>query len=806
ANAYADRIRGDRADNIERAIHHYNQALEIRTRQAFPKGWAATQNNLGEAYRNRIRGERAENIERAIHHYSQTLEVRTRQAFPAAWAMTQNNIALAYADRIRGDRAKNIERAIHHYTLALEIYTRQADTERWAAIQNNLAIAYRDHIRGDQAENIERAIHHYSLTLEIYTRQANPERWAATQNNLANAYYSRIRGDQAENVERAIHHYTLALEVQSRQTFPADWAQTMNNLATVYSDRIRGNRAENVERAIHHYTHALKVYTRQAFPDEHRITQRNLASLCFGENRWAEAIAAYRGALSASDLLYRAAATPEARRAELREIRNLPARLAYALSQITTPSGDGAQLRDAVLTLEQNRARWLSEALSLRRERPGGVPDEIWRAFVSHREQIGQFQAEARLPEKTPGKRDFLTLTAELRAAYTALNESVDDIHRHAPDFMPTPTFYQIQAAVTPGQPLIYFAVSPAETVALVVTPQAIHPIHCDLTEDELREHIQDPDDGPELGGYLSAYAAWRQSPRDPATRKVWHTALDDTAHWLWDALMGPVVRTLTDLDITRATLIPSGWLAFLPLHAAWTETNGKCHYALDRITFSYAPSARALAHARTAAAATSGTRLFAVDNPDDSLEFSQQEVDEVARHFSGEDQEPFIVRRDWATRNTALHALPECDVYHFACHGSNARNAPLESALWLYGDLEPLPLTVRDLLEQRGTQARLAFLSACETGLVGADLPDEVVGLASGFLQAGAAGIVSTLWAVNDRSTALLAERFYAHWKGDGMEPADALAAAQRWLRDEAEGGRYAHPYYWAGFTLTGV
>jgi CHAT domain-containing protein len=114
--------------------------------------------------------------------------------------------------------------------------------------------------------------------------------------------------------------------------------------------------------------------------------------------------------------------------------------------------------------------------------------------------------------------------------------------------------------------------------------------------------------------------------------------------------------------------------------------------------------------------------------------------------------------------------------------------------------------LTVRHLLEQSGTQARLAFLSACETGLVGTILPDEVVSLASGFLQAGAAGVVSTLWAVNDKSTALLAERFYRHWKGDGMAPADALAAAQRWLRDEADGGQYAHSYYWAGFTLTGV
>ena len=47
ALAYADRIRGERAENLERAIHHYTLALEVRTRQADPERWAGTQNNLG---------------------------------------------------------------------------------------------------------------------------------------------------------------------------------------------------------------------------------------------------------------------------------------------------------------------------------------------------------------------------------------------------------------------------------------------------------------------------------------------------------------------------------------------------------------------------------------------------------------------------------------------------------------------------------------------------------------------------------------------------------------------------------------
>ena len=109
ANALQQNPLGNRAENLEKAIHHYQQALEVLTRQAYPEDWSMTQNNLGNAYLGRIRGERAENLEQAIFHYHQALEVRTRQAYPEYWAMTQNNLGEAYRNRIRGERAENLE-------------------------------------------------------------------------------------------------------------------------------------------------------------------------------------------------------------------------------------------------------------------------------------------------------------------------------------------------------------------------------------------------------------------------------------------------------------------------------------------------------------------------------------------------------------------------------------------------------------------------------------------------------------------------------------------------------------------------
>ena len=111
--------------------------------------------------------------------------------------------------------------------------------------------------------------------------------------------------------------------------------------------------------------------------------------------------------------------------------------------------------------------------------------------------------------------------------------------------------------------------------------------------------------------------------------------------------------------------------------------------------------------------------------------------------------------------------------------------------------------LTIKDLFELHLSGARLATLSACETGIPGTRLPDEVVSLPSAFIQAGFAGAIGSLWTVSDKS------KSYAHDQllsalADGRQAAGlALAEAQRELREEE---KFRHPFYWAAFYMTGV
>ena len=140
---------------------------------------------------------------------------------------------------------------------------------------------------------------------------------------------------------------------------------------------------------------------------------------------------------------------------------------------------------------------------------------------------------------------------------------------------------------------------------------------------------------------------------------------------------------------------------------------------------------------------------------------------------------------------------------------------------------------------------ARLVVLSACTTGLpeVLRTSADEAWGLPAIFLLAGAPVVISTLWPVEDLSTALLLTLFYGFYLASPSCPLDALVAAQTRLRTasardldleglcravlagtaDVDAGRraerwrrycarradeavFAHPYYWAGFVLTGL
>jgi CHAT domain-containing protein len=131
----------------------------------------------------------------------------------------------------------------------------------------------------------------------------------------------------------------------------------------------------------------------------------------------------------------------------------------------------------------------------------------------------------------------------------------------------------------------------------------------------------------------------------------------------------------------------------------------------------------------------------------------------------------------------------------HLATHALFRPDNPNFSSIQLAGGR----ITVADLYAMTLPGRPFVVLSACETGR-GRPRGGGLLGMGRAFLAAGAAGLVATLWPVNDRASAGLMADFYRVWLAGSTPPSQALRAAQ--LAAIAQG---YPPFHWAGFIFIG-
>jgi CHAT domain-containing protein len=191
---------------------------------------------------------------------------------------------------------------------------------------------------------------------------------------------------------------------------------------------------------------------------------------------------------------------------------------------------------------------------------------------------------------------------------------------------------------------------------------------------------------------------------------------------------------------------------------------------------------------------------VLVIANPAGDLPGALREADDLVGAFAAGDIS--VLRGPEADRASVLGKLPGCGTFYFAGHAVAA--VPPESALESRLAVADGQISVRDMLGGEPGRMRLAVLSACESARVGADLPDEVVALPASLVQAGAAGVVGSLWHVPDSSTRRVMRYFTELWHGKGMPPAEALCQAQRLVRRYVPGR--PQPLAWAAFTFTGA
>lgn len=381
-----------------------------------------------------------------------------------------------------------------------------------------------------------------------------------------------------------------------------------------------------------------------------------------------------------------------------------------------------------------------------------------------------------------------------MRAARRALDRVIKDIQAvdGFSDFLAVPTFQQITAAAA-DQPVVYLTSSDLGGLGLALSGGTTRTVALPtLTRDTVRDRVEE---------YRRGYERFRRGARqdhDGAVTAGWRRQLDDTTRWLWDDVFEPLMPVLRKTPVV--SIVAGGPLGLLPLHAAWTADTTRPtgrRYACDHLAISYLPNVRALAAGgqhtdRQPAKGRRIRRLLAVADIDPATTTDGFLPSTVAEAQVAASAFPIktVLDGEQATPQAVTSRMDSVDVVHFCCHGEALLETPLDSYLQLAAGAR---LRMADLLRLR-LPVRLAFLSACETSMTGTVLPDEVVGLPTALLQAGATGVVASLWAMDGSVSTMVATEFYRLWAGGARPVAVALCAAQRWVRDTTNADKERH------------
>jgi tetratricopeptide (TPR) repeat protein len=263
---------------------------------------------------------------------------------------------------------------------------------------------------------------------------------------------------------------------------------------------------------------------------------------------------------------------------------------------------------------------------------------------------------------------------------------------------------------------------------------------------------------------------------------------LRDAADGLLRQIHGLIWEPIDQLGAaaTRGWVVaPHGPIHRVPF-AALRDRSG---YLIERTDLSTTPSARIWsrlerplpAHAR---------RAWIAGVPSAQLPGVEAEMARVRDRLEG-----------WTTvldasprRNTFRTEGAEAGVVHLAAHGALRIDNPAYS----FVELADGPLFVHDLGRSRFPGSTVV-LTACSSGRGAAPAGEEWVGLARGFLQAGAGAVVASLWAIHEEPTLELIDSFYRELASGAPVP-QALGSAMR--------GRIphgAHPWEWAAFGALG-
>ncbi len=821
--------------DVEKAQDYYRASLQYFIRTSHQNEWLEIQRELGYLYF------------RKYDFYDSDLDALTSEEYFRAVLESKeiesetqigshHGLGILFSRRfLRSHDLDHAQTAEIHLTSAAELcehYPVSATTG--ATIQHSLGILYsrlfqytRDDIHADKAA------YHFSQCIDIRKKLGETANFASTQLNLGLLYVRRFMHNADErDMQFALRTLRTMQSIYHRNVNPVLWALIHTTMGSVYGiNYTRTGDKSSLRLALRHYKITIAASYKYDLLSSHILrTSQEFIRLAFREGEWQSILEAYTKLVSSFEMLYALQIYQHDKQEWLEEIQDISLLVGYAIAKT-------GELSQSVLAIEHGQTRILSEVLG-----QGAI--EALQLRKTHPQLANLFKNTINQLSKSLTKTDDSdaftnSRLLSLRQLHRDLHSTVTMIRRinGYEEFLEP---LKIETLFTEASiiPIAYLVVTTHGSLALLVTSDdngttgKIVPIWADdFTLGDLENLLITYDDDEPSGGILlGQIGSTAYLRRD----------LDSALELIGEKFIAKVAAKLTELNINRIALIPTGLLRLLPLHAAKysaVSKEGKVEkrYFLDDWTISYAPSASIQYHIRHHSKllySNDNITFCGIGNPSDSLDLpnAEQEVRDIAAILA--EVKPRTYYRNEAQKEILRKMIADVTHLHFAGHALFLPTNPLQSYLLLGGNEK---LTLEEIImESMFRNVKLVVLSACQTSIYDfQELPNEVIGLPTGFIQAGAQGVIGSLWPVRDEATRWLMVSFYKYYYLDGLSPDAALRAAQIWLRnatkdqfDEIQSSSlrmtenefqsfldeyfddkpFSNPYYWAAFTFTGL
>ncbi|MCP4403841.1 MAG: CHAT domain-containing protein [bacterium] len=591
---------------------------------------------------------------------------------------------------------------------------------------------------------------------------------------LTQAIKGIIEARHFHNIRKALEDSHQALIIFEDLDREYDKAFVYHNIGRLYAER------QEYQKAIRYYRQSLTLCQTIGDQETAWLTYYNLGNVYRDQANFTEALQNYSESIRIIESI----------RSKLRiddfktSFLNDKIDVYKAIIDLLVERG---QKEEAFHYLERAKSRALVDLLSHQRIVAGEGVDE---RLLKEKEQaddrirnvLGKLREEY---SQSQEKRDrVFRLTGELRQEQQNYRKLLHEIQTKNPEYaslisVNPPNLQEIQRLIPERAAFLEYVILEEKTLMFIVTRHELQIKTVDVSQKSLQATV-----------FAFRIDIEREIP-----------GWQGKSRWLYSNLIAPAEKQLQGID--TLCIIPYGVLHYLPFGTLFDNMTSQL--LLEQYDLFYAPSSSVLTFAFDKGNKyppglfnqheTQDPFLF-VANPDGSLGYAEEEVQQIQQLYH---QSKVLVKSE-ATEGAVKDAIRDYRVIHFAAHGLLDPVQPLFSALILADGV----LEVHEIFnELELDNCRLVTLSACNTALGKRTAGDEMIGLTRAFIYAGAPSVVASLWAVDDRSTALLMQRFYRNLSEENR--AKALKQAQVSLFHDPEYPIFQHPYYWAAFELIG-